>query len=83
MTRKIPWIGTSWKMNKTRAEARAFAAALKASPMANTAAAQPFIIPPFPSIAEVAEILAGTNVKIGAQNMHCMIAAPGPGKYRR
>ena len=70
MTRKIPWIGTSWKMNKTRAEARAFAAALKASPMANTAAAQPFIIPPFPYIAEMAEILAGTSVKIGAQNMH-------------
>ena len=26
---KTPWIGTSWKMNKTRAEARAFAEALQ------------------------------------------------------
>lgn len=67
---KTPWIGTSWKMNKTRAEARAFAQALKASPFASTASAQPFVIPPFPYIAEVADILAGTKVKIGAQNMH-------------
>lgn len=70
MARKIPWIGTSWKMNKTRAEAREFAEALKVSPFANTAAAQPFVIPPFPYIAEVADLFAGTRVKIGAQNMH-------------
>lgn len=70
MARKIPWIGTSWKMNKVRSEAVAFAQALKASPAANTAAAQPFIIPPFPYIAEVADILRGTKVKVGAQNMH-------------
>ena len=70
MARKIPWIGTSWKMNKTRAEAREFAGALKASPFGMTAAAQPFVIPPFPYIADVADLLAGTRVKIGAQNMH-------------
>ena len=70
MTRKIPWIGTSWKMNKTRAEARDFATKLKASPFAMTASAQPFVIPPFPYIADVADILRGTRVKIGAQNMH-------------
>jgi len=67
---KTPWIGTSWKMNKTRAEARVFAEALKASPFATTTKAQPFVIPPFPYIAEVADILAGTKVKVGAQNMH-------------
>ena len=70
MTAKIPWIGTSWKMNKTRAEARAFANTLKASAVASTLMAQPFVIPPFPYIGEVADILAGTKVKIGAQNMH-------------
>jgi L-erythrulose 1-phosphate isomerase len=70
MSRNIPWIGTSWKMNKVRSEARAFANALKASPVAKTTAAQPFVIPPFPYIAEVADILAGTRVRIGAQNMH-------------
>jgi triosephosphate isomerase len=70
MERKIPWIGTSWKMNKLRHDAMAFAAALKNSPAATTALARPFVIPPFPYIAEVAASLAGTTVAIGAQNMH-------------
>lgn len=70
MASKIPWIGTSWKMNKTRAEARDFATTFKASPCAMTMAAQPFVIPPFPYIADVADLLKGTRVKIGAQNMH-------------
>jgi triosephosphate isomerase len=70
MVKKTPWIGTSWKMNKVRAEARNFANAVKASTLANTNMAQPFIIPPFPYIAEVADILKDTRVKIGAQNMH-------------
>lgn len=70
MARKLPWIGTSWKMNKLRAEARSFAETLKASPAATATGAQPFVIPPFPYIAEVAAILSGTRVKIGAQNMH-------------
>ena len=70
MSRKIPWIGTSWKMNKVRSEARAFATELKASPAASTTAAQLFVIPPFPYIAEVADILAGTRVRTGAQTMH-------------
>lgn len=67
---KFPWIGTSWKMNKTRAEARAFAEALRHSRVANSAACQPFVIPPFPYIAEVADLLKDTRVKVGAQNMH-------------
>lgn len=70
MARKIPWIGTSWKMNKLRADARVYAETLKASPVANTTAARLFVVPPFPSIAEVADILGGTRVKVGAQNMH-------------
>ncbi len=70
MNKKIPFIGTSWKMNKTRAEARAFADALRASPVAQSTDYRPFIIPPFPYIADVAERLAGTKVMVGAQNMH-------------
>jgi L-erythrulose 1-phosphate isomerase len=66
---KTPWIGTSWKMNKTRAEARAYAQALKRSTAA-LAGARAFVIPPFTAIAEVASILAGTAVQTGAQNMH-------------
>ena len=67
---KRPWIGTSWKMNKTRAEAEAFAWALAASPVASTRKALPFVIPPFTAIADVADILSGTAVRVGAQNMH-------------
>jgi L-erythrulose 1-phosphate isomerase len=70
MTKKIPWIGTSWKMNKLRAEAKAFAEGLKSSPFSLSQDVQPFVIPPFPFIADVADILNSTRVKIGAQNMH-------------
>ncbi len=70
MTVKTPWIGTSWKMNKTRPQARAFAESLAASPVASTDAARLFVIPPFTSIADVAAILAKTRVRVGAQNMH-------------
>jgi triosephosphate isomerase len=62
------WIGTSWKMNKTLAEARAFAeglAAAEASP-----GIRRFIIPPFTALREVAAVLSGTDVAVGAQNMH-------------
>ena len=64
MTQKIPWIGTGWKMNKLRADAVGFANTLKASAIANTASAQTFVLPPFPYIAEVAEILKDTRVKV-------------------
>jgi triosephosphate isomerase len=70
MTRKIPWIGTSWKMNKLRADAHDFADTVKMSRVAQTIAVQPFVIPPYPYIADVAAKLAGTRFKVGAQNMH-------------
>lgn len=63
------WIGTSWKMNKTRAEARDFARAL-ASAEDGGQDIQRFVIPSFTAIANVAEILRGSSVLVGAQNMH-------------
>jgi L-erythrulose 1-phosphate isomerase len=70
MTSKKPWIGTSWKMNKLRADAHGFADTVKNSSVATTTAVQPFVIPPFPYIADVADRLKNTNFRIGAQNMH-------------
>ena len=67
---KIPWIGTSWKMHKTRKDASEFASTLKTSAVAANSKVQSFVIPPFPYIAEVADILRETRVKVGAQNMH-------------
>lgn len=64
------WVGTSWKMNKTLAEAIAFAAALKAADGAREPRIQRFVIPPFTAVREVKAALAETSVKVGAQNMH-------------
>lgn len=62
------WIGTSWKMNKTLAEAVVFAERLKKSE--SQAGIQRFVIPPYTSVREVSAILSGTDVKTGVQNMH-------------
>ncbi len=62
------WIGTSWKMNKTLSEARAFAEGLRVA--AVDPRLQPFVIPPFTAVREVKVLLAGCSVKVGAQNMH-------------
>src|SRR6201990_1933593 len=64
------WVGTSWKMNKTLAEAKAFAAALAAADRTRDPRIQRFVIPAFTAVREVQQILAGTSVKAGAQNMH-------------
>ena len=64
------WIGTSWKMNKTLAEARAFAEGLIADEAHADPRIQRFVIPPFTAVREVKAILAATGVKVGAQNMH-------------
>jgi triosephosphate isomerase len=55
-------------MNKTLAEARAFAQGLLAS--TDDPRMQRFVIPPFTAIREVKAILEDTTVKVGAQNMH-------------
>lgn len=64
------WIGTSWKMNKTLAEARTFAEGLRAADAARDTRIQRFVIPPFTAVREVKAMLADTSVKVGAQNMH-------------
>ena len=64
------WIGTSWKMNKTLAEARVFAEGLAAADSTRDPRIQRFVIPPFTAVRQVKEWLADTSVKVGAQNMH-------------
>ena len=46
----LAWIGTSWKMNKTQAEARAFAEALARADAKCDPRIQRFVIPPFTAI---------------------------------
>lgn len=69
MAEKRCWIGTSWKMNKTLAEALAFADGLLDRKFRHPAI-QPFVIPPFTAVREVKTALSGTGVRVGAQNMH-------------
>ncbi|PIV73229.1 MAG: triose-phosphate isomerase [Rhodobacteraceae bacterium CG17_big_fil_post_rev_8_21_14_2_50_65_11] len=70
MTHPPFWIGTSWKMNKTLAEAQAFATTLAGADTDRDPRIQRFVIPPFTAVREVKRILAGSSVKVGAQNMH-------------
>ncbi|TGQ37317.1 triose-phosphate isomerase [Mesorhizobium sp. M00.F.Ca.ET.216.01.1.1] len=64
------WVGTSWKMNKTLAEALQFADTLAAFVPGFDPAIHPFVIPPFTAVREVKAALTATRVKVGAQNMH-------------
>ena len=64
------WVGTSWKMNKTIAEAERYTRDLLQVLDARDAGATIFVIPPFTALAAVCRIAAGSRLKIGAQNMH-------------
>ncbi|TPL55991.1 triose-phosphate isomerase [Mesorhizobium sp. B2-4-4] len=66
----VYWVGTSWKMNKTLAEALDFAGALAGFVPGFDERIQPFVIPPFTAVREVKQALSSTRVKVGAQNMH-------------
>ncbi|MEX1056783.1 MAG: triose-phosphate isomerase [Natronospirillum sp.] len=62
------WIGTSWKMNMTLAEALSYAEQLAAARIDNRIV--PFLIPPFTAARQVKSVLMDTQVRVGAQNMH-------------
>ena len=68
--RARPWIGTSWKMNKTRSAAQAYARALAAAAPEFAYRVNTFVLPPYPLIDPVATLLRGTGVQVGAQNIH-------------
>ena len=74
------WIGTSWKMNKTLAEAKNFSEALRETEKCADPRIQRFVIPPFTVAREVKEMLAETQALVGAQNMHWEDAGPWTGE---
>lgn len=69
-SKKQFWVGTSWKMNKTLAEAQVFAAALQADEANVDTNIHRFVISAFTCVREVKDMLRDTSVKVGAQNMH-------------
>ena len=66
------WVGTSWKMNKTLAEAREWAEGLRQHLGGRApSGVQPFVIPSFTATTAVAEVLeADSPVLLGVQNAH-------------
>ncbi len=66
------WVGTSWKMTKTLAEARSYAEALGAAARPGRwPGVQPFVIPPATALSTVRDALpASAGVLVGAQNAH-------------
>ena len=70
MTDDTFWIGTSWKMNKTRGQSRLFAQRLSDTDNERSPRIQRFVIPPFTALCDTVDVLSDSSVKIGAQNMH-------------
>jgi triosephosphate isomerase len=63
------WVGTSWKMNKTLAEADSFVDDLLTYSIPSDV--QPFVLPPHTALARVRDRMAADSpVLLGAQNAH-------------
>lgn len=66
---RTPFVAGNWKMNKTIAEARdlvsAMGSGLKAVP-----GVEKVLCPPFTALLAVSNLLAGTEIGLGAQDMH-------------
>ena len=63
-----PIIAGNWKMNKTPSEAKALVTEL--IPLVKNANCDVVVGVPAVNFAAVAEVIKGTNIKLGAQNMH-------------
>lgn len=65
---RTPVIAGNWKMHKTVAESVELAQTLK--PLVAAAKVQVVVCPVFTSLAAVKAAVAGSNIAVGAQNMH-------------
>lgn len=65
---RTPIIAGNWKMNKAPAEAKALVEAL--IPLIKDAACQVVVCTPATDFYAVAQVIQGTGIKLGAQNMH-------------
>ena len=70
MGRKVIIAG-NWKMNKTGSEGKALVGELLGAVAAfGTSEVDIVVCPPFTTLAEVRPVISGSNVKLGAQNVH-------------
>lgn len=63
-------VAGNWKMNKTPAEAKALAQGIKDALGSATCPVEVVVCPPFIDLPAVTEVLAGSQIGVGAQNMH-------------
>jgi triosephosphate isomerase len=66
---RIPFVAGNWKMNKTVEEARSLVFELSQG-LNEINGVEKVLCPPFTSLLAVAALLQGTNIGLGAQNMH-------------
>lgn len=68
MTR-IPIIAGNWKMNKNNQEAEKLASDLR-DRLSSLSGVKAILCPPFIALSVVASVVKGSNLELGAQNMH-------------
>lgn len=66
---RTPFVAGNWKMNKTVAEARELVSAMGPE-LKTLQGVEKVICPPFISLVAVANLVGGTDIGLGAQNMH-------------
>lgn len=66
---RIPIVAGNWKMNKTAAEARELVDALSAE-LGKISGVEKVLCPPYTSLPALSEMLAGTEIGLGAQDLH-------------
>ncbi len=64
-----PFVAGNWKMNKTVEQARQLVVEMLPGLQALSQVEQ-VLCPPFPSLMAISAVLAGTQIGLGAQNMH-------------
>ena len=66
---RVPIVAGNWKMHKRPDESAELAAAILAA-LPGQHAVEVVLCPPFVALAAVAQVLRGSHVKLGAQNVH-------------
>lgn len=66
---RTPFVAGNWKMNKTVAEARTLISEMIPG-LGAIRGVEKVLCPPFPSLSTAATLLQGTDIGLGAQNMH-------------
>ncbi|RPH59810.1 MAG: triose-phosphate isomerase [Chloroflexi bacterium] len=64
-----PFVAGNWKMNKTVAEARELVSVM-GKELKEIKGVDKVLCPPFMSLLAIANLVGGTNIGLGAQNMH-------------